>query len=89
MKSIILAGIAALALPLSASAGTILPNLFAQNFCDGMEMGLTSEDATKYAVQEAYISTGNPPYVMHNGRRVQTDVLKAIRTAQQQCPQHF
>ena len=89
MKSIIIAGIASLVLPLSASAGTILPNLFARNFCDGMEMGLTSEDATKYAVQEAYISTGNPPYVMHNGRRVQTDVLKALRTAQERCPQHF
>ena len=89
MKTIILAGIAALALPLSVSAGTILPNLFASNFCDGMDMGLSSEDATKYAVQEAYISTGNPPYVMHNGRRVQTDVLKALRTAQARCPQHF
>ena len=89
MKSIILAGITALVLPLSASAGTILPNLFAQNYCDGMDMGLSTDDATKYAVREAYISTGNPPYVMHNGRRVQTDVLKAIRTAQKQCPQHF
>ena len=89
MKSIIIAGIAALALPLSVSAGTILPYLHAQNFCDGMDMGLSSEDATKYAVQEAYIATGNPPYVMHNGRRVQTDVLKALRTAQARCPQHF
>ena len=52
-------------------------------------MGLSSEDASKYAVQEAYISTGNPPYVMHNGRRVQTDVLKAARTARELCPQHF
>ena len=89
MKSIIIAGIAALALPLSVSAGTILPNLYAQNFCDAMDMGLSSKDAAKYAVQEAYISTGNPLYVMHNGRRVQTDVLKEVRTAQQQCPQHF
>ena len=89
MKSIIMAGIAALALPISVSAGTILPNLYAQNYCDGMDMGLSSEDATKYAVQEAYISTGNPPYVMHNGRRVQTDVLKAARTARERCPQHF
>ena len=89
MRSIIFAGIAALALPLSVSAGTILPNLYASNYCDGRDMGMTADDASSYAINEAYISTGNPPYVTINGQRVQVDVVKAVRTAQKQCPQYF
>ena len=89
MKSIIIAGIAALALPLSVSAGTILPNLYAQAYCEAMDMGMSEDDATAYAVEDAYISSGNPPYVTVNGQRVQTDVLKAVNTAKKECPRHF
>ena len=88
-KSIILAGVALLALPLSASAGTILPNIFAREYCDARDMGMNANDARTYAVNEAYISSGNPPYVTVNGQRVQSDVLRAIRTAQKRCPQYF
>ena len=88
-KSIILAGVAALALPLSASAGTILPNLYASNYCEARDMGMTADDARTYAMRQAYISSGNPPYVTINGQRVQTDVVKAVRTAASRCPQYF
>ena len=89
MKRTLIILAALFAMPLSATAGTILPNLYAQAYCEAMDMGMSEDDATAYAVEDAYISSGNPPYVTVNGQRVQTDVLKAVNTAKKECPRHF
>ena len=89
MKSIIFAGIAALAFPLSVSAGQLLPNLYAQTYCDSRDMGMSADNARKQAVDESYISSGNPRKVTYNGVKTTTDVVAAIRKTMKLCPQYF
>ena len=86
---IILAALISMPLSAAAATGTILSNLYAQAYCEAMDMGMTMDDAATYAIEESYISSGNPPYVTVNGRRVQSDVLKAVNTAKKECPRHF
>lgn len=89
MKSIIFAGIAALAFPLSVSAGQILPNLYAQTYCDSRDMGMSAYDARTQAIDESYISSGNPSGVTINGVQTTTDVVYAVRKTMKLCPQYF
>ena len=89
MKNILIGAVASLALPLSVSAGQILPNLYASVFCDSMAMGMSADQARRQAVSESYISSGNPATVTVNGTRTTTDVVAAARTVIKRCPQYF
>ncbi len=89
MKNYLFGAAALLALPLSVSAGQILPNTYARVFCDSMAMGMTKEQARIQAVSESYISTGNPPTVTINNTVTTTDVVAASRTVVNRCPQYF
>ena len=89
MKKYISGAAALLLLPLSVQAGEILPILYARVFCDSMAMGMTADQARRQAVDESYVSTGNPMTVTINGTETTTDVVAAARTAVKRCPQYF
>ena len=90
MKSIITGAVALFALPLSVSAGQILPNLYAREYCDARSMGMSAHDSRVYAVDRAYISSGNPQTVtLSDGTTATTDVIAAVKTAARRCPQYF
>ena len=67
-------------------AGEILPNLFAEEYCSFRAMGVSEDEAMAAAVAEAYVSTGNPPKVTIDGVQYDSDVVRAIRTAEEVCP---
>ncbi len=89
MKNALFGAAALLALPLSLQAGEILPNLYARVFCEARAMGMSIEQARIQAVDESYISSGNPMPVTFNGTRTTTDVVAAARTVVKRCPQYL
>ena len=90
MKSIISLAVALVALPFSVSAGEILPNLYAREFCQAMDMGMPRESAIKYAMSQSYISSGSSTMVtLSDGSRVGSDSVAAALAATRRCPQYF
>ena len=89
MKKYLFGAAALLLLPLSVQAGEILPNLYARVYCESRAMGMTDEQARIQAVDESYITTGDPMTVTVNGTKTTTDVVAAVRTVVKRCPQYF
>ena len=89
MKSTLLGAVALLALPFSVQAGALLPNLYAQTYCDSRAQGMSKDDATTQAVSQSYISSGNPPSVTWHGVKTTTDVVASAQAAMKLCPQYF
>ena len=89
MKNLFIAAGAFLLLPFPLQAGQILPNLYAQVYCESMALGMTADQARIQAVAESYISSGNPRTVTIQGTTTTTDIVAAARTAMKQCPQYF
>ena len=53
-------------------------------------MGMSAHDSRVYAVDRAYISSGNPQTVtLSDGTTATTDVIAAVKTAARRCPQYF
>ena len=90
MKSIISLAVALVALPFSVNAGEILPNLYARSFCEAMDMGMPRQSAIKYAMDQAYISSGSTTMVtLSDGTEVGSDSVAAALAATRRCPQYF
>ena len=88
MKKLLLASLAIVSFALPASAGVLLPNLFASEYCSLRDMGLNEEDAMKVATRKSMIS-GEPTKVEWNGVMVDADVLQALEASTELCPQHI
>jgi hypothetical protein len=86
MKKLLFATLAIASFALPASAGVILPNLFANEYCGMRELGVSEDDAMKVATRESMIS-GEPVRVEFNGVMVDSDVLRALQAATELCPQ--
>tara|TARA_R110002012_G_C11209865_1_gene561071 strand:+ start:98 stop:367 length:270 start_codon:yes stop_codon:yes gene_type:complete len=87
MKNTLLGAVALLALPLSMQAGELLPHTYARVYCASRAMGMNQTAATRQAVSESYISSGNPLPITVHGVETTTDVVAATRTARERCPQ--
>lgn len=87
MKSLFLAATLLLVNP-SASAGTLLRNLYATNFCELRAMGASKEDAMEAALNSALISGDDWTWVTIDGHRYQSDTLLAIQAAYNLCPHY-
>ena len=72
--------------PIAVNAGQVLPNLYASKFCEMRAAGLSKEDATTVAMQEAYISSGYAAKVTWNGKLIDSDVLQASIAVVKKCP---
>lgn len=68
------------------NAGEILPNLYAQKFCEYRALGISVDDARKAAIDDAYVSSGNPVMVNYNGRMISSDVIKSAIAVTNLCP---
>ena len=86
MKSTLFAA-AALFVALPASAGYVLdPNVYAREYCNLRELGWGKDAAVEYAVTES-LSPGLPVEVIHDGRKIDADVLIAFSAAKYRCPE--
>ena len=72
--------------PCAANAGEILPNLYAQKFCEYRALGISADDARTAAMNDAYISSGNSVMVNYNGKMVSSDVIKSAIAVVKMCP---
>ena len=82
--------ICSLFISVPASAGQILPNLYAQEYCSLRAIGVSSSEAITAATEHAYVaSLPNVTPVTIDGRQVDTDVLRAVRAVSDRCPQYI
>ena len=72
--------------PISANAGQILPNLYAQKFCEYRSLGISVDDSRTAAIDDAYISSGNPVMVNFQGKMVSSDVIQSVIDVSKLCP---
>ena len=88
MKPFILATLATM-VAIPAQAGLVLlPNLFAREYCNMRQLGVSHNEAIEVAVNESAIE-GTPIEVTIDGKKYDADVIKANQTARARCPQYF
>lgn len=68
-------------------AETLLPNLFAHEYCSLRSIGATQDAALGAAIRKATISSNDWVYVTLGGRRLRSDHVQATQAARQRCPQ--
>ena len=72
-----------------SQAGVILPNLYAREYCSFRSMGVSSEEAMTAATDASYVDNGETAVkVTIDGVQYDADVVRAIRTARERCPQY-
>ena len=82
--------IAALMLAIPVSAGEILPNLYAQEFCSLRSMGVSKDEAITAATEVAYLDNGRDmPQVTIGGKKYEVDVIRAYRAISERCPEYL
>ena len=89
MKKLLLtAALTLIATP--ATAGQIMPNLYAREFCSMRDLGVSADEARAAAVASAYVeSLPDLPKVTIAGDSYAADVVQAYRAVQDRCPQHL
>jgi len=88
MKPLLL--ILSLLLAAPASAGQILPYLYAQEYCSLRDLGVGPDEAMQAARDHAYVdSLPNVSTVTINGEQTDVDVVRAVREVFKRCPQYF
>ena len=88
IKSILLAT-TALMVAIPAQAGlVVLPNLYAREYCNLRELGVSDDDARRAAMSESVVE-GEPVQITLNGRQVDYDVVKAAQAVSDRCPQYL
>ena len=85
MKQFIFAAIFILA-PVAVNAGQIMPNLYAEKYCELRKLGLSRKDAIKMATEESYIMGEDAPKVTLNGELFSSDVVRASIETYKLCP---
>lgn len=87
-KFFILPALVLMALP--ASAGQIMPNLYAQEFCELRDMGVSLSEARTAAFSTTYVnSLPDLPTVTVYGVTVTADIVNAYREVSERCPEHL
>ena len=80
----VVSALTAVALP--ASAGILLPNLYAREFCEMRAAGVDYDGASSWAVRQSMIS-GDPIRVRIGDEMYDADVIAANRAVRDRCPQ--
>ena len=92
MKSLLIAtaGILAAFATLPATAGVLLPNLFAREYCAMRQSGVTNDGAVEWAIERSYLASGAAIEVTReDGTKVDADVLAAGNAAADLCPDYY
>ena len=70
-------------------AGVLLPNLYAREYCSFRRMGVSVEESMTAATNASYVDNGETAVkVTIGGEQYDADVVRAIRTARERCPQY-
>ena len=89
MKSLIIATAGILAAFVPASAGVLLPNLYAVEYCSMRSNGVGVTDSIRWATQQSYDASGVAIKVTReDGTQMDADVLAANAAAEKRCPQY-
>jgi hypothetical protein len=93
MKSLIIATagiLAAFATTVPASAGVLLPNLFAREYCTMRQSGVDNQGSQEWAVKQSYIASGTAIKVtLKDGTTMDADVVAAGNAAASLCPDYY
>jgi len=90
MKIIKILPILGLFLSPAAFAGQILPTMYAREYCDLRELGVSKSEAMAAATQTAYVgSLPDAATVTIDGEVYATDVVRAARIVADRCPQYL
>ena len=90
MKSTLFATLGLLALAIPASAGALLPNLFAVEYCSMRESGVTNQGAIEWAIEQSYLESGTTVKVtLEDGTTQDADVIAASKAAGDLCPNYY
>ena len=74
----------------AATAGEILPNLYAREYCELRAIGVGGNEAMAAAVEEAYIDNGKTVVkVTIDGKEYGADVVRAYRAVERRCPEYL
>ena len=92
MKSLLIAtaGILAAFATVPATAGVLLPNLYAREYCTMRQSGVNNQGSQEWAVKQSYISSGTAIKVtLEDGTKVDADVVAAGNAAASLCPDYY
>jgi len=91
MKKFFIAAVAAFALPFSVTAGQLLPNLYAREYCDARDLGMDMRSAARVAHNKAWLSSlpSLPQTVKLGDGKFSADNVNSILAARRRCPQYF
>ena len=93
MKSLLIATagiLAAFATSVPASAGVLLPNLYAREYCTMRQSGADNQGSQEWAIKQSYIASGTAIKVtLEDGTRMDADVVAAGNAAADLCPDYY
>jgi len=92
MKSLLIAtaGILAAFATLPATAGVLLPNLYAREYCTMRQSGVDNNGSIEWAVQQSYIASGTAIKVTReDGTITDADVIASAVAAADLCPDYY
>ena len=69
----------------SATAGVLLPNLYAREYCSFRNLGVSEDESMTAAMDASYVE-GTAVQVTIDGRKVDADVVRALQAANTMCP---
>ena len=70
----------------TATAGVILPNTYASEYCSFRNLGVSEDEAMEAAIAASYINSGTAVQVTIDGVQYDSDVVRAMRAAAALCP---
>lgn len=73
--------------PPGAAAYTILPNLYAQTYCQYRRLGVSSPDAVRAATRAASIEGDNWTWVTFRGTPTRSDIIDTAIVLSRLCPE--
>jgi hypothetical protein len=88
MNKLLLATLAVATFAIPTQAAVILPNLFAKEFCEMRELGISEKEAMEVAAK-ASIVDGEAAQVTYQGILIDSDVLQALNAVRARCPQYM
>ena len=70
-------------------AGVVLPNLYAREYCSFRSLGVNQDEAITAAVEASYVDNGETAVkVTIDGEQYDSDIVRALRAANDRCPQY-
>lgn len=72
-----------------AQAQTVLPNLYAHEYCQLRSVGADRQSAIASAIRSATVSGNDWVYVNLGGQQQRSDIVRGAIAVRQLCPQYL